>query len=138
MTLLHLPLPPKEASPNWRGHWGTKLKATNQYRRDCKYYARLHAHKHRGPTTIQYCFRFRIARRRDPDNFVARMKAGLDGLRDAGIIADDSSQDITMLPPQFVSGAERDEVVVEIVPATPTPKRLPPQPDYDRQPEVTR
>ena len=137
MTTLHLPLPPTALSPNSRaGRW-PRIKAASKYREECGWIASEAKVRHRGPTTVQYTFRFKIARRRDPDNFVARMKPGLDGIRDSGMIADDSSSEITMLPPRFESGAETDEVVVDIAPATPAPKRLAPKEYYDTPP-VTR
>lgn len=137
MTVLHLPLPPKEASPNWRGHWAPKAKATNRYRWNCKIVALAKGMKHRGPTTVRYSFHFKDWRRRDPDNLVASMKAALDGIRDSGMIPDDSARDVVLLAPQVVSGAESDQVVVEIAPNPPATKRLAPHP-YEDAPELTR
>ena len=46
--------------------------------------------------TIQLTYYHKDARRRDPDNLLAQMKSGYDGLRDAGVLTDDD--EITHLP----------------------------------------
>jgi len=40
-------------------------------------------------------------RQRDPDNFLAMFKSGIDGLVDAGVLAADSAEYLTILPVQF-------------------------------------
>ena len=77
--------PPRECSPNWRGHWATKARAVKKYRRDCWLLAlgaklavdwpgEIHVHLGFSPASN---------RRRDVDNLVASLKSGLDGLADA-------------------------------------------------------
>ncbi len=86
--------PPKELSPNWRGHWSKKAKAAKKYRADCYVLAlkagagKFFAQKEVSPLSLCFTFMPPDNRRYDYDNLVARMKAGLDGLADALSIND--------------------------------------------------
>jgi len=97
--ILSLPLPPKECSPNWRGHWAAKARAVKTYRHTAACTAlsliRLPAPNWER-AAVQATFHFRDARRRDKDNLLAALKPAFDGLADAGIIANDSG--LTHLP----------------------------------------
>lgn len=80
-----LPWPPRALNPNSRhGHWATLARAKRAYRLDCALTARA-----QGLRPVD-CSRLRVAvvfhppdrRRRDLDNCIAALKAGLDGLAD--------------------------------------------------------
>ena len=97
-----LPLPPNTLSPNARVHWAAKGKAVAKYRRDAEYAAiaalaamafdaGLRMERPRWKrATATVAFYFRTRRRRDGDNALASIKAGLDGIADAGIVVNDS------------------------------------------------
>ena len=61
--------------------------------------------------TIQMTFFHRTARKQDPDNLLASMKAAIDGLVDGGVLTDD--RDLTHLPP--VQKKDKDDPRVELV-----------------------
>ena len=89
-------LPPKECSPNWRGHWTKKAKAVQLYRAAAKYCA-LNASESTRPgyekAEVSISLVVRDSRYyRDPDNMVASLKPAIDGCVDAGIIRDDSDE----------------------------------------------
>jgi len=91
---LTLALPPRECSPNWRGHWGTKRRAVKAYREaSCLRGLSVKAFPFRRmvAATLNLHFFFSRANRRDSDNLVASFKAARDGLADAGIVKDDSA-----------------------------------------------
>jgi hypothetical protein len=102
-------LPPRECSPNWRGHWAIKARHVAEYRETTRIVARsyLEAYRRRGGTragttvvfgtapdhaTMHVTFVVPDNRRRDKTNLAASFKPALDGLVDAGIIKDDSHQ----------------------------------------------
>lgn len=84
-----LPWPPKELSPNARGHWAKRSRAAKRYRMQCFLLARkagLVAPL--GRLLLSLEFLPPTARRRDDDNLLASFKAGRDGLADAMRIDD--------------------------------------------------
>ncbi len=89
-------LPPKESSPNWRGHWSKKAKAVRSYRASA-FYCALNASESSRPgydkAELSITLVVRDSRYyRDPDNMVASLKPAIDGCIDAGIIKDDSDE----------------------------------------------
>jgi len=76
--------PPKELSPNARGHWSKKAKAAKRYRADCNALCRqARPEVPEGKVVLELEF-FRPDRRSyDDDNLIARMKSGRDGIADA-------------------------------------------------------
>jgi len=84
---IKLPWPPKECSPNARGHWSKRAKAAKAYRNECAYEALAWgAHKLNlpdGPIGLELAFYPPDRRKRDDDNIIASFKAGRDGLADA-------------------------------------------------------
>ena len=77
--------PPRECSPNWRGHWAAKAKAAKAYRKECwvlALSAGLKAEKH-ATVYVSITFHPPSRRRYDLDNCVGSLKNGLDGLADA-------------------------------------------------------
>ncbi len=80
-----LPWPPRELSPNWRGHWAAKSKAVKSYRLACYVLAKEAGLAFDGPGEVHLWITFNKPSRRamDQDNMVASLKSGLDGLADA-------------------------------------------------------
>jgi len=83
-----LPWPPKELSPNYRGHWAKVAQVKRTYRQACWALAREAG---LGPGTLAGAKRAELIllffppnrQPRDHDNLIAAMKAGIDGLADA-------------------------------------------------------
>ena len=95
---IELPMWPKELWPNSRVHWRVKARATKKYR-ESGYLAAIAARNlrlrdetlnlpWRSATVQSYCY-FATRRRRDPDNCLASLKGGFDGLVSGGILVDD-------------------------------------------------
>ena len=86
--------PPRETSPNWRGHWATKARSVKKYRRDCWLIA-LGAGVRvdwEGDIHLGITFHPPSRRRYDQDNLIASLKSGLDGLADALKVNDTRSR----------------------------------------------
>lgn len=86
MTELNLPWPPKELSPNARVSWQAAYRVKKAYREICFYLAKqanLTAPDGDTPFRLVLTFIPDCKRKRDRDNLLASMKAGLDGLADA-------------------------------------------------------
>lgn len=97
MTVVLLPWPPRELSPNSRTHWRAKATRAKAYRADCHWLTR-HAEPEApadGPIPVRITFCPRDKRKRDLDNMLASFKAGLDGVADA-LGVDDSRFEITI------------------------------------------
>jgi Holliday junction resolvase RusA-like endonuclease len=121
MTLkVTIPLPPRELSPNYTvGSRGARLGKAAKIKkyRQTAYLAGLAAINRRAAprwvaATARATFYVRDRRRRDADNALASLKAAFDGLKDAGIVADDSG--ITHLPVVFVVDKERPRVEITV------------------------
>lgn len=98
-----LPLPPKALSPNARCHFMAKANAAKKYRATSKYLAIAQGVRERWErASVSIVWRTKINRRRDADNCLASLKNGLDGLRDADVIADDSG--LSFEPIRFEKG----------------------------------
>jgi Holliday junction resolvase RusA-like endonuclease len=112
-----LPLPPAEMYPNARKHWRAKMKPKKQ-QRNSAYAAAMDALESELPPRwkLAECqATFYLERRRDGDNLAAWLKATMDGLQDAGIVANDSG--FIHLPPiQHTAKAANGErkVVLQI------------------------
>lgn len=83
--MITLPWPPRELSPNSRGHWAVKSKAAKAYRIASGWAAKAANVRIDGIGMIDVHIEFRPPSRRryDWDNCIASCKAGLDGLADA-------------------------------------------------------
>ena len=114
-------LPPAEMSPNARGHWSTKHKATDEAHTEI--WAIVHEKgkevaKPRVPlasaiVTITWrCDR----RRRDYDNFASRSKPWMDALVKEGFIEDDSNKVIKEFRLKF-DYSKVEKTVIEIMEA---------------------
>ncbi len=81
-----LPWPSAALSPNGgHGHWAPQARAKKTYRAACRQIVEQIARGRKAmqvPLRVQLLFVPSTRRRRDIDNLVARMKAGLDGLAD--------------------------------------------------------
>ena len=87
---LSLPWPPKELSPNYRGHWAPQAAAKKKYRCAVRILALQHPLPipEEGPIFLEVEFYAPDNRPRDQDNMIAAFKAGQDGLADAWNIND--------------------------------------------------
>ena len=113
--LLELDLPPKALTPNARPHFMTRANAAKHYRDHAANSARIVMGTDRllwTEATVQVTFYFRDRRRRDPDNLAASLKAAWDGLRDAGVLADDDK--LTHLPLRVATDRDGPRVRVEM------------------------
>lgn len=106
-VVLNLPVPDSRLSPNARIHFMTRARLTKQHRQAAKLVAMgaLNRDEPRWKrASVQLAWTFEDARKRDHDNLLARCKAYFDGLRDAGLIDDDSG--LTHLPMTVSKGDE--------------------------------
>lgn len=111
--IIELPLPPKELHPNKPVVWRAKMKPKALYREQAC--AAAWNHRPAKPleaASVRLVFYLRTKHRHDPDNLIAWMKAGIDGLCDAKIFADDKH--LTYLPCEQVTDRKNPRVEVEI------------------------
>jgi crossover junction endodeoxyribonuclease RusA len=85
---IDLPWPPQETHPNCRKHWAVKMRAVRNYRRNCHVatMVQMQSKSHAVPAgdlQLTLTFHPKTNRKRDIDNLIAQMKAGLDGVADA-------------------------------------------------------
>lgn len=117
-----VPIPPRGLSPNSRVHWSRKATLTKKYRTEC-FLAASYAVNH-GPeamkprpewesATIWIFWFHRTKNRPDPDNAKATLKAAIDAIVDAGILADDKH--VTYPPIEFSKDADNPRVEFEIL-----------------------
>jgi crossover junction endodeoxyribonuclease RusA len=110
-----LPLPPKELSPNARCHWKPLQEIKRRYRTGA--FLRTLEVLGRSPkpmlnrATTTITFYHSTGRFRDADNALASLKAGLDGITDAGVMANDHG--FRHNPIEFMK--DRDNPRVEII-----------------------
>ena len=88
-------LPHPAVAANYRGSWHARHKARQVQRAEARFAAVEACSKANDDMpweafSVHYCFRFATRRRRDLDNLIFAMKATLDGVQDAGLIADDA------------------------------------------------
>jgi crossover junction endodeoxyribonuclease RusA len=86
-----LPWPPKELSPNFRGHWSKVNKFKQAYKEDCWILTKAAKIKppEQGKINLWITFYPPNKRTRDLDNMLASIKYGLDGYA-AALGVDDS------------------------------------------------
>lgn len=96
--VIELPLPPKILSPNGaQGRMWVKAKAKKWYREGCYYMALQAMPKGWAAIRVELDVEYRCSGTsegyapRDSMNAMAAMKAGIDGLIDAGVAPDDSN-----------------------------------------------
>jgi crossover junction endodeoxyribonuclease RusA len=92
---IRLPYATPPLSLNSRMHWATKARITREIRHATTWAA--------SDLKIPACERIAVElhyvprdrRRRDEDNLFLTLKAAIDGIRDAGVVPDDSSEYVT-------------------------------------------
>lgn len=117
--VLTLPLPHQMLHPNHStGNWKWKAALRKRARADAATAARLHvpAGCPFGRASIQATFY--LARKNDEDNLCAWLKAYLDGLADAGIVANDSAFTIQTPVTQITGRKVTKRVVLTITAIT--------------------
>ncbi len=110
-TVIVLPWPPTELSPNARMHWARLAKAKKAYRAACAWQAKAQGAKPVAADRLHLTLTFYAPTRRafDLDNALARCKAGLDGLCDV-LGVDDSKWSLTIRKADTVGGFVRVEI----------------------------
>lgn len=83
--MIELPWPPKELSPNARIHHMAKAKAAKMYRESAYWITKASGMMvpSEGGIGLRFDFHPPDMRRRDLDNMLASIKAGVDGIADA-------------------------------------------------------
>lgn len=84
-TVISLPWPARELSPNARVHWSKKSKAAKAYRKACWAIVKKSgfAISWEGNSHLWITFVPPDRRHRDDDNMIAAFKSGRDGIADA-------------------------------------------------------
>lgn len=114
-----LPLPPRALSPNGRSHWAIKAKAVKRYRADAAIAAMAAMNEvgiapprwERATATVRVYKR--TAHRTDSDNMTASLKAGIDGIADAGVIANDVG--LVPMPPEMFVDKKNPRVEIDVI-----------------------
>ena len=111
---IRLDWPYEELSPNYRGHWRKVANAKHVYRTACKVLARSAmdcktTYPLTPPMDGHLEFITTAMRGYDRDNLIAWMKSGIDGVADAGVIAND--RDIVSWSTEVVKGIKREVVL---------------------------
>ena len=109
---IDIPMPPRELSPNYRGHYYAIARIRKEYRRDCRVFALMVMRRVKGqyplapPVVAEVTFTFPDHRRRDQDNVLASLKSFWDGCVDAGLLADDKLPDfrVVALQEEYLKG----------------------------------
>ena len=112
---LRLALPNRVLSPNVRTHWSVKARSVKQHR----FAGRVKAKQVMGrgfepweSADVKITFYHKEVRTRDKDNLLAQMKAYMDGIADAGVVANDSR--FTYLPIDTEINTTHPHVAVEL------------------------
>lgn len=120
-VVVTIPVPPKECSPNSRCHWRAKAKAVKGMRLAAWGAARVALDRCPPPSwpaaELRFTWYTRTKRRLDADNALSCLKGAIDGLRDAGVIADDNA--LTIHPATFAVDRENPRVVLTLEPSHP-------------------
>lgn len=121
MDRLTITLPGLPFGPNRlvKLHWSGRAKHHRQWRQDAYFHAVSARNQHGGRwpwerVRVTYEFGVPTRARRDPDNLVASGKPILDGIRDAGVIPDDSTGHVELGPPVVTHTPGRSSVRVHI------------------------
>ena len=115
-----VPLPDKALSPNARCHWRRIAEEKRMARDVANIKARFALNLEPAPrwdkARAQVTFYWPDKRRRDADNAMASLKAVVDGIADAGIVANDSG--IWPERPVFETDARNPRVVITLTEET--------------------
>lgn len=119
---IEIPLPPPETSPNARSHWRAKAEAIRIYRDHAAGQAIINMRLLGEPdwlplkqARIRITYFHKTVRFRDPDNILASLKPAIDGLQDAGLLADD--RDVVYPPVLRKHDPQNPRVKFTITPA---------------------
>ena len=112
MITVRLPWPPKELSPNARVHWARKAGVSQKYRQDACVLTLCEKKRHIEAACLHLTFCPPDRRRRDLDNMLASIKAGIDGIADA-IQVDDQYFTLTLERGEPTKGGEVVAVITE-------------------------
>lgn len=111
-------LPPAELSPNSRCHWARRHHANHSWKVEVYWAVRGALGREGLPSTVMFAnanaaitFVVPDKRKRDPDNFIARMKPTWDVLQDCKVLEGDDWQHFTIQPPKFEVGKEAKTIV---------------------------
>jgi hypothetical protein len=114
-----IPVVPPSLNEWKKWHWAKQRKAREAFQEQV--WAALNEHGNRCPrglerVELRFALSFRVARRRDADNFGALLhKFTQDVLVQQGVIPDDTHDRCTAYPPRIVLG-EREQTVIVIKP----------------------
>ncbi len=86
---------PRHCSLNDRNHWSVDAEIKAEWRMLTAAYARRAIPKHLGPVQVVLHAYPPTNHRRDADNLTPNLKAAVDGLRDAGVLEDDTPEHVT-------------------------------------------
>lgn len=92
---IRLPYTRPPLSLNGREHWAVKARLTRQLRNEVTIRALFHRIPRLEKAHVELHWVPRDSRKRDTDNPYPTLKAAIDGLRDAQIVADDDSKRVT-------------------------------------------
>jgi hypothetical protein len=119
-------LPPASSSPNARVHWSVRYRDAEIYKKAVYYECvqlrnNIEAGLEDNEDSFQPIYRarvdltfvFKVKRKRDPDNLLARFKPGLDAIVNAGLLSGDSSDRVSFgVPKIVVDQARAPETVI--------------------------
>jgi Holliday junction resolvase RusA-like endonuclease len=106
-------LPPRELSPNGRGHWSKRYRAAQVLSDHVIAGAREARTATITPAVVYYHVRW-CGRAPDEDNFIASMKPGLDALVHADVLVDDSPEHVVSIEVSYERVRRRSEAGVRI------------------------
>lgn len=113
--ILVLPFATPPLRQNDRLHWAKKAKLTREIRAGTGCLAVVQLRPITGPVIITFVWQVTDNRRRDADGPAPTAKAAIDGLVDAGILADDRSTLVVETRYRIVKG-DTPQVRLEILP----------------------
>lgn len=117
MITIEFPMPCKPLTMNQRLHWASKAKMTREWREAAFYGAHFNGQwsPNQPRSVVQLDIPVRSVKvRRDPHNWYPTVKAVIDGLVDARLWPDDTSEYVATVEPKFHQGG--DLVIVTITP----------------------
>ena len=115
--IITLPLPPRVLHPNERPpHWAVKHIAAQNYKAMARIVGYGCGARYVEKVQIRPVFYFKTNRRRDGDGLIAWIKAAIDGIKEAGVIEDDSTEHIEWLDPQVGKDAGNPRLELHISP----------------------
>ena len=126
MIEVTLPWPPPRLNPNARTHWGKRARAAKRYKLDCGWACRAAGVRPLAVARAAVAVTFHPPdkQRRDLDNMLAAIKAGLDAIS-AAIGVDDSLFELAVARGEPRTGGEVVVRVTEAAAPAPTITEVP-------------